>query len=98
MIMLRPTGSRYFEEAYFVMREGADCAGREPERELDMIAEAERIIEENSLAAYVVKNDLRTEKPPRRSNPRRWRPFLCGWLCGGGVIGAAWVIVSVALR
>ena len=44
MIMLRDTGSKYFEEAYFIIRENA--VRRESISETDMIKEANRIIGE----------------------------------------------------
>ena len=44
VIFLKNTGSALFEEAYFVMRREEKTERR---READMVAEADRIIEEN---------------------------------------------------
>lgn len=44
VIFLKNTGSALFEEAYFVMRSLEMAEGR---TEADMVAEADRIIEEN---------------------------------------------------
>lgn len=44
VIFLKNTGSALFEEAYFVMRSLEMAEGRS---EADMVAEADRIIEEN---------------------------------------------------
>ena len=44
VIYLKNTGSRYFEQAYFIMRENGDSASPSSEH---MIDEANRIIKEN---------------------------------------------------
>ncbi len=48
IIMLKETGSDIFEEAYFVLRSDADV--ERSLSELDMVSEAQRIVEANSLS------------------------------------------------
>ncbi|MGM9652298.1 MAG: hypothetical protein ACI3XP_01530 [Eubacteriales bacterium] len=49
IIYIRDTGSRIFEEAYFVIRRGV-CDGEGRPSENDMVREAERIVEESGGA------------------------------------------------
>ena len=46
MVVLRTHDSRYYEEAYFVLRDGAQTRG---ESESSMMAEANRILDESML-------------------------------------------------
>ena len=57
VIFLKNTGSALFEEAYFVMRSLEMAEGR---TEADMVAEADRIIEENfgKKKRYTIKKGL----------------------------------------
>ncbi len=72
MIVVRTGDSRYFDEAYFVLRREIKPphGGRN-----DMLAEANRILAEHDLSA-----------PPRKRKklPRGVLLFLSGILCGGG--------------
>ncbi len=79
MIVLKRTGSPFFEEAYFILREGGDdlCAGDNA-----MALEAERIVsrmerrEEERIAGGGAKK--------RVSGRALW--FLAGALCGIGAV------------
>lgn len=53
IIMLKNTGSGIFDEAYFVIKESAAASMRVSEN--DMIAEANRILNENKLSEYCMK-------------------------------------------
>lgn len=66
MIVIKTGDSRYFDEAYFVLRRDAKCSGA-PKH--DMLTEANRILEECSA-----------EKKTR--TPRAWLLFALGALCG----------------
>lgn len=46
MVVLRTNGNRYYEQAYFVLRDGQPPLG---EAETTMIAEANRILDESML-------------------------------------------------
>ncbi len=76
LIVLRTGSSRYFDEAYFIVRKELR-PGRAERR--DLLAEANRIL----------RDSLAQREPPRR---RRWRPIagafllmLLGALLGVGV-------------
>ena len=77
VIVVKTADSRIFEEAYFVIKGGDGAVG-------DMVAEANRIIEENL---------------PRAGNKRRFSPrrFLFAAACfmGGSAVGALAVLLSV---
>ena len=72
MIVLRTGDSRYFDEAYFVLRR--EVKPHRSSRD-EMIKEANRILSESGL-------DLR---PRKRRIPRGVWLFLAGILCGGAV-------------
>ena len=72
MIVMRIGDSRYFEEAYFVLRREMGCGG--PLRD-EMVREANRILEESGM-------DL-TRRKKRTS--RAVLLFVVGLLLGGGV-------------
>ena len=68
MIVVKTADSRYFDEAYFVLRrevKGARGDGH------DMLAEANKILEECGAESH-----------GRRRMPRAWLLFLGGLLCG----------------
>jgi len=67
MIVVSTGDSRYFDEAYFVIRREVKAASCRR----DMLREANRILEESSYAE---------EKPRKR---RGWLLFFAGILCGG---------------
>lgn len=73
MIVLRTGGSRYFDEAYFVLK-----SGKKPEKgeKRDLVWEANRILEEND-----------TRKPAPRARGA-WRWFLMGAVTGLALSGA----------
>ena len=48
IIYVKDTGSKLFEEAYFVLRRGV-CEGEDPVSEDDMVTEASRIVEEGNV-------------------------------------------------
>lgn len=72
MIVLRTGDSRYFDEAYFVLRR--EVKPRRSSRD-EMIREANRILAESGL-------DMQPKK--RKAWRGAWM-FLSGILCGGGV-------------
>ena len=72
MIVVRTGGSRYFDEAYFVLREDAQ---REKRKSKDILSEANRILAEmlpDSAHAQKTKN-------------RQWLFFGAGGLCGAAL-------------
>ena len=84
MIVVRTGNSRFFDEAYFVLRREI---GNERKIRRDILHEANRILEENRLIAPASKR-------------RRGRflgafvLFLTGCLCGGGLSAViAWVLI-----
>ena len=72
MIVVRTCDSRYFDEAYFVLRREVK-AHRGAKNE--MLDEANRILRESELAP----------RPPRKRLSRGVCFFLSGILCGGAV-------------
>ena len=75
MIVIRTGDSRYFDEAYFVLRNKVRT-GKDAERE--MIREANRILRESEPDASL---------PPKRC-AKAFILFLTGILCGGLVAAA----------
>ena len=84
MIVVQTRNSPLFEEAYFVMRRGAD---RLEADHPDMLWEANRIIE-NSLPASC---EGHRDSPWKRAGRGLW--FLLGSLCGGGAVGLLWWLI-----
>lgn len=78
LIMLQTHGSDLFETAYFVLRENA--GGRRPDQG-EMLAEARRIVEENSLARAKREGELRSTLAI----------FVLGALLGAFAVGAIWL-------
>ena len=72
MIVVRTGDSRYFDEAYFVLRKEVK---EHPRNKNDILSEANRILEESASVPH--------EKT--RSRLIRWLFFLAGSLCGGGL-------------
>lgn len=71
MIVLRTANSRYFDEAYFVLRREIKP---QKDRKTDMLGEANRILQESALSpSYLQK---------KRTG---WIWFLAGLLPGAGV-------------
>ena len=72
MIVIRTGDSRYFDEAYFVLR---GDAGNKTARDTDILHEANRILSENHPTGA-------------RTLPRRWLKWLffgIGCLCGAAL-------------
>ena len=70
MIVLRTSDSRYFDEAYFVLRRSVSehtACGE------DILGEANRILAESSL---------RQRRGARADGARRWWFFFAGCVCG----------------
>ncbi len=74
MIVLKTGDSRYFDEAYFVLRREWKTGGS---MRGDLLSEANRILEEC---------EPECERPKRRRLGRAIALFLCGILCGGGAV------------
>ncbi len=92
MIVVRTKDSRMFEEAYFVMRQGA---GRTEADETDMLWEANRIIESSlppaARSERAVEGVPRTEARFHLFAGLVW--FAMGVLCGGGLVGLLWLLL-----
>lgn len=68
MIVVRTGDSRFFDEAYFVLRKELK---EQRENQTDLLREANRLLRENTAA------------PPRlRERLPRWLLFTAGILCG----------------
>lgn len=81
VIFLRDTGSRYFEEAYFVLRRGIAEADTPEE---DMVREAQRIIRD--CGAYPCRG---------RKMGAKALSFLAGAASAGALIGGAAALMAV---
>ena len=80
MIVLKRTGSPYFSEVYFILRDGDACKYAE---ELDMAAEAERII--SRMTARRDRDAKKKDKQRGEGRLQRSIWFLSGALCGVGL-------------
>lgn len=69
MIVVRTGNSRYFDEAYFVLREDAQ---KEKQKSKDILGEANRILAE-------IAPDI--SSVPKKTN-RQWLFFVVGGFCG----------------
>jgi hypothetical protein len=79
MVVVRTNGSAYYEQAYFVLREGR---GSDTQAESTMMAEANRILHESQLMP----------QPTRRARMSHRACFLWGMLAGAllcAAVGAA---------
>ena len=79
MIVMQTQDSKLFESAYFILRRQRVQSGK-----TDMLAEANRIIGAGSH--YFERK--------RRKRPGLWL-FLCGALCGSGVLALVLAIFGV---
>lgn len=80
MIMLKNTGSEYFEEAYFIIKDEGTRTSKGTCCENDMIKEANRIISET------FSSDKSFNKETKRgfiNSKRFW--YVSGLLCGAAV-------------
>ena len=95
MIVVRTRDSRVFEEAYFVMRRDADRAGGEgqDDGELDMLWEANRILESSLAKAKGSAVPAPQTRPTRQRLPRRLLWFASGLVSGGGLVGLLWFLL-----
>lgn len=83
MIVVRTGNSRFFDEAYFVLKREI---GNERKIRRDILREANRILEENRLTPPVSKRR-------RRCSVGALVLFLTGFLCGAGVSALiAWAL------
>lgn len=81
VIFVRDTGSRFFEEAYFIVRRGVPGGDA---HEADMVQEAQRIVSE--CGAY---------PSARRYAGGRTLSFLAGAASAGALIGGAAALMTV---
>lgn len=81
MVVVRTTDSRFYEQAYFVLRDGQTSRG---EAEGSMMAEANRILDESMLMP----------QPRRRHRLTRWGAFGIGALLGTllGALCFGWLL------
>lgn len=88
MIVVRTRESRFFEEAYFVMRRDNGIAAMD---EADMLWEANRILE--SALPTGGKPPFSVLREEGRRWPRRFFWFAMGFFCGGGLTGLLWFLL-----
>ena len=72
MIVVRTSDSRYFDEAYFVLRENVQ---KEKQRSTDILGEANRILAE-------MAPDFSASQKPKVG---RWLFFAAGGICGAAL-------------
>ena len=80
MIVVRTSDSRYFDEAYFVLRREV---GAKQSSKTDMLSEANRILEESGVL---------TQRHRARVRPCFWF-FLLGLVLGGGGCALLWLLL-----
>ncbi len=80
MVVVRTAGNRYYEQAYFVLRDGHRVTD---EVEPTMLAEANRILDECMLTPR-----------PRRRRMRRMTAFFLGLLSGATVAAAVALLLA----
>lgn len=90
MIVVRTKDSRLFEEAYFVVRPEA---GNRTDDDLDMLWEANRILESSMAGAKREKPLPPSLSPTPFGLIRGLVWFLVGLLTGGGVASLLWVLL-----
>lgn len=88
IIVIRDTGSDFFDEAYFIIKDG----GTIPAGDDDMIAEANRILERNMLCPQFAEEEKK-EKRRRESDGNIY--LALRWYSFG--IATALVILGAAL-
>lgn len=79
MVVLRTNGSHYYEEAYFVLRDGYRSVGESKDT---MMAEANRILDECMLMP----------QPRKRKKLSRWAAFGIG-VCLGAVLSVTCILL-----
>lgn len=86
VIVLKNTGSGYFEEAYFIVKEKSKQ--RQKPTDSDMIKEANRIIRENLISAQY---ESEAENPTERK-----KPFILKWfMLGAAFSGSICIIMYI---
>lgn len=80
MIVIRTGESRYFDEAYFVLRRDVTP---DPKLRNDMLLEANRILRERAVP----------NTGGRWRAFRRWTLFLGGGICGAGIAVLAFLLL-----
>lgn len=86
VIFVRDTGSRIFEEAYFIVRRGISENGQSLSAE-DMVREAQRIVQESGCSYPVSAR--------RRRIRGKMLSFLAGAASAGAVIGGGAVLFAL---
>lgn len=84
LILLRDTGSNIFEEAYFVLK--ADADARQNLSESDMVSEARRIVEANTL-----RLGMHDDNQPPSTKTTRDKTAYFGWFFAGCVFSCAFL-------
>ena len=69
LIVVRTSESRYFDEAYFILKEDAQ---KDRHKKSDILSEANRILAQIAPEVSV----------PRKRNNRQWLFFGMGGICG----------------
>lgn len=87
IIHITDTGNPYFEEAYFILRQGGDFLEDEELNEVDIIRQAVKIAENGGASLKP-----RHEKRRRRRN----RAFFCGLSLCSFLFGLVMLIGSMA--
>ncbi len=89
-IHIKDTGSRYYEEAYFILRPGAGEPACEEDIKDDMIEEALRIAGESlsSVMPEIEKNKKKRKKGKKGRLSSGGGAFIIGF-CGGALFSAA---------
>lgn len=83
IIYVKDTGSKIFEEAYFVIRRGMDEADSRPS-ESDMVREATRIVAQNGADYPAARR--------RRRLQARILSFLAGAMAATSLMGGVWLL------
>lgn len=88
IILLRDTGSNIFEEAYFVLK--ADAEARRDLSESDMVSEARRIVEENTLSLSCSAGMKKSKSAKNKSASFGW--FFAGCFASFCLLGLLMII------
>ena len=83
IIYVKDTGSKIFEEAYFVIRRGVDGEDNRPS-ENDMVREATRIVAQNGAEYPAARR--------RRRLRTKLLSFLAGAAAATSVFGGLWLL------
>lgn len=86
VIFVRDTGSRIFEEAYFILRKGVSESDSPPSAD-EMVREAQRIVRESGSTYPAAAR--------RRKLGGRALSFLAGAASAGALIGGSAVLFSL---